>query len=474
MNTKAPIIQQHELLPNCNNNCGFCYNPERCWKQTFTPRKEDENLNLKITELSISKGIMASCLTGGEPTLVPKHLLNLLQIYKNVGCYKSINSNGRLIDKSLAKKLKDVDLNSALISIHGVGQLHNYMVGDNNAFIETKNGIANLMEAGIHVVPNFVATAKNIHGLEDVGIMLLKMGLNFMTVTPFLPSWATPEHEQYIMQTENYRKYFEVISKIGKLGMKIDSTLPIPPCVLIKFFPDNWVDYLEVLSPRVCMAGKSFGVISPDGMFRSCIQAPYFETYGGNVVDEYEKSWKRSNKWADLKLLPKECLECKALSVCGGGCRTSCLWENNGSPFGKTMYMDKPLSETEAQYFIKRTEVKIESKNGPYAWQPQIKMRDEGWGIIIFNSNNQSFCLLASEFRKYLKTESLDIQDKHTTEVLLSFGAINKTDKISNITVIPNEIKSLPANIIFPRLADGLTNDIVRELRSDTGERLRF
>ena len=107
------------------------------------------------------------------------------------------------------------------------------------------------------------------------------------------------------------------------------------------------------------MAGKSFGVVSPDGYFRSCIQAPYLPEYGGKLLKNYEQSWQNANSWAEQKLLPKECLDCKALSICGGGCRTSCLYGNNGSAFGKTMYMGKPLSESEAGQFIKRTEIKI-------------------------------------------------------------------------------------------------------------------
>jgi len=52
MNTAAPIIQQHELTSKCNNNCGFCYNPERCWSKILSPRQEDVERNLEIAKLS--------------------------------------------------------------------------------------------------------------------------------------------------------------------------------------------------------------------------------------------------------------------------------------------------------------------------------------------------------------------------------------------------------------------------------------
>ena len=473
--TTAPLIQQHELTSKCNNNCGFCYNPERCWSKVSLPRKEDVERNLAIARLSVSKGVMAICLTGGEPFLMGEHLFDVLQIYQEAGCYTSVNSNGRLITKAIAKRLFDIGLNSALISIHGIGKYHNEMVGVDKAFLETLGGIKNLMEAGIRVIPNFVATAKNIDQLEEVGNLLQKIGLTSMTATPFLPSWAAPEHEQFIMQKNHYRQYFNSLAKIDSLGIKIDSTLPIPPCVLIKFFPDDWGKYLKVLSPRVCMAGKSFGVVSPDGLFRSCIQAPYFTEYGGEVLSNYEQSWKNANTWANIKLLPKVCLECKALSVCGGGCRTSCLYENNGSAKGNTMYMGEPLSENEAQLFIDRIKVKINLTSSVFEWQANIKIRKEDQGMIIFNTENQSFCILSSYFEKYSQEKFFEIKDEPLARVLLSVGAIVPINKKKAIPIIKmsKKVKVLSANILLPRLARELKDDVFN-FRADTGERLFF
>ena len=79
MNTTAPIIQQQELTTNCNNACKFCYNPERCI-EAFEPRSEEKQRNIKVAELSVKKGVMAVCPTGGEPFLVGNHLFDILRI----------------------------------------------------------------------------------------------------------------------------------------------------------------------------------------------------------------------------------------------------------------------------------------------------------------------------------------------------------------------------------------------------------
>jgi radical SAM protein with 4Fe4S-binding SPASM domain len=475
MKTTAPIIQQHELTSRCNNNCGFCYNPERCLA-AFRPRDEEIERNLKIAEISVEKGVMAACPTGGEPLLVGQHLFDILAIYKNAGCYTSINTNARLVTQALAKKLFNCGLNSALASLHGIGKLHNEMVGDEGAFKETWQGLKILKDNGLAVMPNAVATAKNMHSLVDIGAALCEAGFSSMTVTPFLPSWGAQIHQQYLLNAGHYLEYFESIKKIRALGMKIDSTLPIPPCALIKIFPENWMEYVDVITPRVCTAGKSFGVISPDGNFRACIQAPYLEDFGGNMTKNYERSWGRANMWAEKKLIPQECKNCAALNICGGGCRTSCLWENAGKVSGRTMYMGDPLSESQAAIFIKRNLKDVPVKSDQlYEWRAGIRLRDEGWGLIVFNPANQSFTVLSDKDDVLTKksTRPMLFSKQKTAAVLLSIGAIRPYKG----TGLPLESTAgvLPAQMLLPRLGSKMNSKSdVYCLRADTGERYFF
>ncbi|KKR56652.1 MAG: Radical SAM domain protein [Candidatus Uhrbacteria bacterium GW2011_GWF2_40_263] len=419
---------------------------------------------------------MAVCLTGGEPLLVGNHLFEVLKIYRDAGCYTSINSNGRLITSVIAERLAQAELRTALISIHGLDDLHDLMVGD-TAFKETWRGIQNLRDQGIAVTPNFVATAKNVHGLMEIGLRLLQSGIASMAVTPFLPSWGAKGHEQFVLESQHYRDYFAVIKRLQQEGMQIDSTLPIPPCVLMKHCPESWERYLSVLSPRVCMAGRSFGVVSPDGLFRACIQAPYLEFFGGSVFDQYEQSWKQANVWAESKMLLDDCLACAALTICGGGCRTSSLWENKGSVAGKTMYMGEPLTEREAKPFIDRTVVPSPRLSPIYQWNSEVRLRDEGWGMIVFNPCNQSFTILSSEFGKmrFDHDQPLKIASDKIASVLLAIGAVRRVDEdLDDVQLLDDSVIVLPGDHFLPRLTKGLDPSLVHCLRADTGERYFF
>jgi len=476
--TAAPIIQQQEITATCNNNCPFCYNPERI-TDAFDLRKSSHELNLALAKISTEKGVMAVCLTGGEP-LLSEDLLELLEIYKSADCYTSINSNGRLIDAKIANKLKQSGLNSVLVSIHGINADHDALVGCSGAFNETWKGIINLKNNEITLTPNFVLTAKNLNGLLCIGEKLLSIGIQQIAVTPFLPSWGVEIHKDYVLDLHHYKEYFLSLRKLKNSGLDVDSTLPIPPCLLIKLFPSNWEDYFDVHSPRVCMAGRSFGVISPDGNFRPCIQAPYFSEYGGQVLNDYQNSWRKASKWACSTLIPKECINCNALSICGGGCRTSCLWQNSGQIKGKTMYMHEPLTKHQADKFLRRTKINMPEPIGEiYAFKKNIKARNEEWGIILFNQINQSFTVLSKNFSHHLSfNKMLKITNAKLLKVLLAMQAVdpamNQIDtKMAAVDL--DDIHVLPGNLLFPRLGIGLTNpQEVYCLRADTGERYFF
>lgn len=472
--TKAPIIQQHELTWRCNNNCQFCYNPERCI-QSFVPREEDQQRNIAVAKESVRRGVMAACPTGGEPLLVGDHLFEVMDIYKDGNCYLSINSNGRLVTKSLAIKLQRHGLQTALISIHGQAHVHDQMVGDEGAFQETWQGIANLREAGVRVMPNFVATTKNISSLLAVGQQLLSSGVRAMTVTPFLPSWGAPGHDQFVMEATHYRVYFESCLRLRSLGMKIDSTLPIPPCALINFFPSDWQTYLEVHTPRVCMAGRSFGVVSPNGQFRSCIQAPFLPDFGGDVLENYESSWGKSNEWAAKRHLPLVCRDCSVLSVCGGGCRTGCLWVNHGKVFGETMYIGDSLSADLATLWQQRLEFsKVESAK-MYKWNPGVRIRDDGFGTIVFNPRNQSFTVLSEIIKPRQGVVAFSSPKAGST--LRALGALREVSSGQGDSVhcYSRELSVLDPGFFLPRLGAGLTSEkVVYNLRADTGERYFF
>lgn len=481
---KSPLITQFEITPDCNNNCPMCYN---FW---VNPRGSDAGnvlrrktpLNTKrifdLMNVLAENEVQAVCFTGGEPLMTPEILFSLLGEAKSPGMYTSINSNGRLIDKNVARTFRSAGLNSALVSLHGdSAECHGETVGVREAFEETLRGIENLLEAGVRTTVNYVATQKNVGRIVETARMLRGRGVRNMTVTPLLPFPGVREHEKWAMQKEQFKAYFDSLVEAKDLGLKVDSTLPVAPCILTNLYPQDYRRYLEVLSPRICGAGVTFMVVSPQGFNRACIQAPELKEFGGDIAEDFKQAWKNAGRWAKRSLLVDKCREdCYALPVCGGGCRTSSLAQN-GSVRGKTMYMGEPLSKEDAIPFIERIEVPVDKTLRRFRKNPKVNFRKEEFGGVLFNPERQAAVVLTHTgvqgWQQLPQEFKIDCYEGDVA-VLYAAGMLAESDR----TRLPWRNPSISiayASQLFPRLGHNLPYDNkVRMLRADTGERIYF
>lgn len=477
---KAPLIAQFEITPKCNNKCGFCYNFWEYDKNSTLSR--ESNVDSKkihgLMDVLLENEVPAVCFTGGEPFLAGETLFELIGKAKSNGLYTSINSNGRLIREREVKRLKDLGLNSALISLHGDSPVyHEEAVGCSNAFEETLLGIENLVNQGINVTVNYVSTQKNVDRIIPTAEMLKNLRVRNMTITPLLPFAGVKDHEAWSMKKDQFKQYFNSLVSARESGLNVDSTLPVAPCILKDMFPKDYEKYLDVLSLRVCMAGVSFAVVSPEGINRACIQAPELEEYGDNIGERFREGWKRANDWSKIELLPQECSEqCCALASCGGGCRTSSLAQN-GTVEGKTMYMGDSISKEDASPFVKRMEVGVDRTLRTFRKRKGIKLRREEFGGVLVNARRQSFVILDHEGTKAYEEMpdkfKVDYYDKGLATLYAS-GMLHR----SNGEDVPKYNQKIPivhASRLFSRLAGNLPrDDSVRMLRADTGERIYF
>jgi len=139
--------------------------------------------------------------------------------------------------------------------------------------------------------------------------------------------------------------------------------------------------------------------------------------------------------------------------------------------------MGEPLDEKQAKVFNERTVVKSLELAPAYKWRENIKVRDEGWGVIVFNPRNQSFTVLSPEFREYMtKKEGFVVGSHKVIKTLLAFGAIREArESGQEAPILLNQVRVLPASDMLPRLAESLDcSNEVHCLRADTGERYFF
>ncbi|MEC7983822.1 MAG: radical SAM protein [Myxococcota bacterium] len=140
------------LTMACNERCPFCNVPMEAY-QKLTPSQDEVDIQL---QRFIDSGEQTLTISGGEPTLLRKRLLRLIQRAKSAGIpIVELQSNAILIDSEYAQELKSAGLTSAFISLlSDLPSIHDELAGLNGAFERCVRGIRALIDQGIRVTLN--------------------------------------------------------------------------------------------------------------------------------------------------------------------------------------------------------------------------------------------------------------------------------------------------------------------------------
>lgn len=266
-----------ELTRSCNLRCKHCLNNsgEALNNQLIYEEFRDMIMNFS------KSGIQEIRFTGGEP-LVFSGIFDLIKLCTDLGIYTSIGTNGTLISKKVAKKLKEVGLKKAIVSIDGTEQKHDYIRGNGN-YKKAIEGIDNLLELDIDVRVNSVIMKENI---DDVIQFAKQMNTKKQSLfirrfiesgrgTNMLNNMLTKDDYDYVrnqlkneLETAKYVNGHYLRNKDEVVNSRIDIPFKIK---------DG------------CKAGERALVITPDGDIHLCgfLAAQGFPPVGNvrNVVD---------------------------------------------------------------------------------------------------------------------------------------------------------------------------------------------
>jgi len=115
----------------CNLYCKHCY-------RESGPEKMDDELSTeegkKLLDQIVKAGMKVIVLSGGEP-MIRDDIFELINYAKSIGMTVLMGSNGTLIDKEKAEKLKNSGLSAIAISIDSLDpEKHNLFRGSDDAF----------------------------------------------------------------------------------------------------------------------------------------------------------------------------------------------------------------------------------------------------------------------------------------------------------------------------------------------------
>lgn len=361
---------------HCNLRCKHCYEDAGVKNRPELTSEEVKQV-LDILSHIANIGLPALSFSGGEP-LSRKDFFELVAYAKKRIGYISIASNGTLITRDNAKRLKDVGVDYVEISIDGATpQVHDDFRCIPGAFEMAMRGVKNCVEEGIDTCIATVLHKDNISELDKLIELAKNLDVRLMHFN-YIPTGRakvcleldlTPEERLHVLETIGneiiglYLQAKEEEYKYGKSSIKVDkffSTCPQYASVTKKLSQRVGEDFLveahyaakkgvENVASFLggCGAGRLYCCLEPNGDIKPCVFFPANKsTVLGNILkNNFEEIW--DNHPLLWKLRVRENLEdyivggkivgcgvCPDKYICGG-CRAraySYFNENVNSP----------------------------------------------------------------------------------------------------------------------------------------------
>ncbi len=300
-----------ELTYACNQNCIFCYNPNRTMKEDI------EKIDRIVQSVAESQ-IPHVYLIGGEPSLLPVEKLNeyieMLSPHSSV----TIVTNGVVLLEGVSS-----DLACFGVPLHGANaEMHEFHTANSGSFESILRTIQYYVDYGFDVRCIPVLTGYNYDQVYDIVGLAAELGMESIFVDRYEDGGigATrsnvyfqlkPTLEQFgiaLDQIIRAKKDFSVLN--GKVGFGT----AIPYCIDTKMIEEDLISN--------CGVGTYFCAISPKGDVRICNQS---EIVFGNVLEEpLEIIWnKRSinTLFRNLDWVNEPCRSCGLLHECVCGCK---------------------------------------------------------------------------------------------------------------------------------------------------------
>ena len=330
-NGHGPVVVWN-CTRTCNLKCMHCYADSD--SQKYEGELSTKEAKAFINDLHEFR-VPVILFSGGEP-LIRKDLFDLIEYAGNRKIRSTISTNGTLIDKDVATRIKQSGVGYVGISLDGIGSSHDEFRRSKGCFDKALSGIRNCREVNQKVGLRFTISGHNYNQMEDIFHLIKEEKINRVCFYHLVYSGRGSEMLKEDISHEESRAAMDLIMKnTVELGDKVE-------ILTVDNHADTVYLYLQAQKKYPHIADNILKLMQMNGGNRSGIAIANVD-YQGNVhADQFTQQHifgnikKRRFKeiWTDTSnpimsglkdrksLLKGRCSKCKWLSVCNGNFRT--------------------------------------------------------------------------------------------------------------------------------------------------------
>jgi radical SAM protein with 4Fe4S-binding SPASM domain len=173
-----------EVTKGCNLRCIHC---RATATELMSPRDLPTSKALNIISQIADFGNPILVLSGGEP-LYRQDIFQLAEYATSRGLRAALATNGTLVTKDIAEKIKNSGIKRVSISLDGVdATTHDTFRGIPGAFDAAIYGMRNLQDLGVSVQINTTIARHNAHQLPDVLTLARRLGADALHTFLLVP-----------------------------------------------------------------------------------------------------------------------------------------------------------------------------------------------------------------------------------------------------------------------------------------------
>jgi radical SAM protein with 4Fe4S-binding SPASM domain len=308
-----------ELTKKCNLNCIHC--SARAGKNTLNDELSLNEIKELLQEAK-SLGLKTVGLTGGEPFLCKKKLMEVVDFCNELKTSIHIHTNGILVSNEDAERVSR-SVSEITVALYGSNaQTHDSVTRVEGSMQSTMESLERLLHAGANVSVYTVPMKCNIHEIIPLLKKVAEKGVRKIRILSISPTGrAIEKFDQMSLNRDELRWLNQELEKVQK---EITAELCAGFCTA-QFYPQ-----LKTLTGHdSCLAAENRLHINAYGTVFPCTASSGTEIFAsGNLRN---RDYTLSQIWNESPLLqvirkfhsdpPRKCQECCIQRSCMSGCR---------------------------------------------------------------------------------------------------------------------------------------------------------